>query len=347
MAKQLRFLFFGLMIVALAIFACFNIWQSFSAGQFHTGVTNDSVEMKNVDNSHELLVKQTQQRTWELIMSRLKKINNTNKYRSQPYDHGTSSLSKVTSLVTSAPLQKSPVSLPFVHPLAPDAVRRWNPASTRRLTLSDVAVINVTGADCSALFRGDKDEARKAKQFQDTHSKEITPPMKFIQWTSNCTQYVAERHYATWPVNTEEAEFSIAFSILMFKHVEQFERLLRAIYRPQNLYCVHVDNKSSPEIHVAVNAIARCFENVFVLQRSFAVSWGTFSVLQPELACMRRLLRRSKKWKYFINLTGQELPLKTNWQIVQILKAFNGSNNMEGTIKRLVVCSIVSFLNHF
>ena len=39
-------------------------------------------------------------------------------------------------------------------------------------------------------------------------------------------------------------------------------------------------------------------------------------------------------FRYFINLTGQEFPLKTNGEIVEILKILNGANNMEGTIQR-------------
>ena len=44
----------------------------------------------------------------------------------------------------------------------------------------------------------------------------------------------------------------------------------------------------------------------------------------------------SRKWRYFINLTGQEFPLKTNWDIVKILKVLRGANNIEGTINRLL-----------
>ena len=44
-----------------------------------------------------------------------------------------------------------------------------------------------------------------------------------------------------------------------------------------------------------------------------------------------------KKWKYFINLTGQEFPLKTNLELVRILTAYNGANDLEGTIKRWVL----------
>ena len=82
----------------------------------------------------------------------------------------------------------------------------------------------------------------------------------------------------------------------MFRDVEQTERLLRAIYRPQNVYCVHVDRKSPKVIHEAMSAIATCFDNVFVTSVSHDVQWGKFSVLEPELQCMEELWKY--KWKY-------------------------------------------------
>jgi len=75
-------------------------------------------------------------------------------------------------------------------------------------------------------------------------------------------------------LSAEEAEFPLAFSIVMYRDVEQTERLLRAIYQPQNLYCIHVDTKSSLLIHRAVAAIARCFDNVWVATHLDKVKWG-------------------------------------------------------------------------
>ena len=37
----------------------------------------------------------------------------------------------------------------------------------------------------------------------------------------------------------------------------------------------------------------------------------------------------AKSWKYYINQTGQEFPLKTNLKIVEILQAMNGANITE------------------
>ena len=41
----------------------------------------------------------------------------------------------------------------------------------------------------------------------------------------------------------EEESFPLAYSILVYKDAEQVYRLLRAIYRPNNYYCLHVDKK--------------------------------------------------------------------------------------------------------
>jgi len=355
MAKQLRLLFFGLVIVSFAVFGGLSIWHYFTNGSVNTHVSNVSTDAKSlqlsrndksnsvVESSYDLTVKQTWERTLEVIMARLRTINDNSRYRYHPVNRTLNSFGTVTSLKPDVTLSQSVTQKPRVSHFhhASHAVRRWSRSSVPRLTLADLPTVNVSAVNCNALFHGDNTELTKVRKFQNTNVKEVVPAVRFIQQASNCTMFVAERQYVVWPVNSEEAMFPIAFSVLMFKDVEQFERLLRSIYRPQNLYCIHVDNKSSPDIHTAVNVIARCFENVFVLQRSFNVHWGSFSVLEPELACMKKLLRRSKKWKYFINLTGQEFPLKTNWQIVRILKAFNGSNNMEGTFKRFVLLNYI------
>src|SRR5271163_3483880 len=113
------------------------------------------------------------------------------------------------------------------------------------------------------------------------------------------------------------------------RDVPMFERLLRVIYRPQNIYCVHVDRSSDPVVHESVRAIVNCFHNVFIPQDLIDVVYLKYSSLAADVLCMRELLKYVK-WKYFINLTGQEFPLKTNRELVRILTIFNGSNSIEG-----------------
>ena len=145
------------------------------------------------------------------------------------------------------------------------------------------------------LINGDEQEIQNATSVS---TKEIfrLKDADYAELASNCTNFVKNRGYITAPLSAAEENFPLAFSILMYKDVEQFERLLRAIYRPHNFYCVHVDSKSKHDVRRGVNAVTSCFENVFVLEKSFDVQWAYFSVVEPDLLCMKELLKH-RKWK--------------------------------------------------
>jgi len=114
------------------------------------------------------------------------------------------------------------------------------------------------------------------------------------------------------------------------------ERLLRLIYRPQNLYCIHADAKSSAAVHHAIQAIASCFGNVFVASHSVDVHWAEYSLLKAELICLRELFERPEHWYYYVNVMGREFPLRTNRELVKIFKAYNGSNDVDGSFHQYV-----------
>lgn len=186
--------------------------------------------------------------------------------------------------------------------------------------------------NCPALFLGDKQEVRNAKNYMYENPKKEVEEYDYISATSDCNFFKKTRGYITKPLSQEEAEFPIAFSILMYTGVEQVERLLRSIYMPQNFYCVHIDLKADDSTHIAMRALSRCFPNVFVASRLESVYWGHISILYAEMNCLRDLLRY--QWKYFINLSGQMFPLHSNGELVKILKMYNGANDIEGTYKR-------------
>ena len=243
-----------------------------------------------------------------------------------------------------------------------------------------------THFNCRAIFSGDKEETKRAATIAELLAadernttyysakpdtkrlvkvlrrkvkkwswefKELTTKW-YLNATKDCDWFKQTRGYITSSLTQEEEEFPLAFSMLVFKDFEMAERLLRTVYRPQNLYCIHVDSKADPEFYTAFQSLASCFPgNVRMSSRRVNVTWGTFTVLEPELICMKDLWdlnnhaavhrdeanaqsvnsqdsvlqRKRKKWTYFINLTGQEFPLKTNYEIVGILKAFKGANS--------------------
>ena len=75
------------------------------------------------------------------------------------------------------------------------------------------------------------------------------------------------------------------------------------------------------------------------------VKWGDLSVITPEMNCMRDFVRYYRgRFNYFINLAGQEFPLRTNLEFVQIAKIFNGSNDIAGSVSRYNVLSFKKYL---
>ncbi|CAG5115950.1 unnamed protein product [Candidula unifasciata] len=200
-------------------------------------------------------------------------------------------------------------------------------------TLKHIASMHkVPSVNCHALFN----DSQRDIEFARNVTKNITSPISdlaYLSLTADCRAFVTSRGYILSPLTKEEEDFPLAFSMLTFKDVEMVERLLKAIYRPQNYYCIHVDKKSPDSFYQSVASIAKCFPNVFIATRRIDVQWGWFSVLEPELECMKELWRYPK-WKYFFTLTGQEFPLKTNFELVKILSVYDGANDIEGTIKR-------------
>lgn len=151
----------------------------------------------------------------------------------------------------------------------------------------------------------------------------------YMSATADCASYVESRGFITEPLSEEERNFPIAYSMVIHENIEMFERLLRAIYNPQNTYCVHVDQKSKDEFKAAVGAIISCFPNVFLATKLESVVYASWSRVQADLNCMRDLLESEVQWEYLLNTCGTDFPIKTNREMVQTLKSLQGSNSME------------------
>lgn len=168
------------------------------------------------------------------------------------------------------------------------------------------------------------------KTAMKSQPRTTTPNSYYITATSNCEKFIKDRGFPTSPMSKEEEEFPIAFTILTHTNVEQLERLLRALYRPQNIYCIHVDVKSDVEFFKAVLSLVRCFNNVFVASRLETVVYWGYSRLQADINCMNDLLKNSIQWRYLINTAAQAFPIRTIGEMVKILKIYNGANDIEG-----------------
>lgn len=184
--------------------------------------------------------------------------------------------------------------------------------------------------NCKRIINGDEKEIALADKIMKRYPKRGMSYKDILNLAKNCDDFKKKRGYILRALRKRERDFPIAYSIMIYKDIEQFERLLRAIYRPQNYYCIHVDKKSPKMFHRAVQGITGCFPNVFIASTLVDVRWGEFTILQACLICMRDLWQRYKNWKYFLNVSGQEFPLRTNNELVKILKSLNGKSMVKG-----------------
>ncbi|NXY49568.1 GCNT3 acetylglucosaminyltransferase, partial [Ceuthmochares aereus] len=187
------------------------------------------------------------------------------------------------------------------------------------------------GVNCSAIVRGDPESLQRARleSLEVARRRAALTPRHYLNLTRDCGTFKATRRFLEFPLSEEEAEFPIAYSMVIHDKIEMFERLLRSLYAPQNVYCVHVDGKSPAEFQEAVRAIAACFPNVFVASRLEEVVYASWSRLQADLNCMQDLLRSPVPWRYVLNTCGTDFPIKTNAEIVQALKVLRGRNSLE------------------
>ncbi|XP_068953624.1 beta-1,3-galactosyl-O-glycosyl-glycoprotein beta-1,6-N-acetylglucosaminyltransferase 3 [Petaurus breviceps papuanus] len=188
--------------------------------------------------------------------------------------------------------------------------------------------------NCSLITRGNPEAVAQAaliKLEKKLKRKPLTED-QYLNMTQDCAHFKASQRFIQFPLSKEEEDFPIAYSMVIHEKIENFERLLRAVYAPQNIYCIHVDEKSPKIFKEAVRAISSCFPNVFVTKKLVKVVYASWSRVQADLNCMEELLQSSVPWKYLLNTCGTDFPIKTNAEMVKSLKLLNGKNSMESEI---------------
>jgi core-2/I-Branching enzyme len=126
----------------------------------------------------------------------------------------------------------------------------------------------------------------------------------------------------------------IAYFLLVHRYPEQFKRLFKAIYDPRNHYLIHVDKSSGPALEADVRAFLSDYPNAAILKGKRAL-WGGYSLVDAELRGMAELLRMNPHWEHFINLSGQDFPLKSQDQIARFLSDNRGKEFIKSADQEL------------
>ncbi|KAJ0977409.1 hypothetical protein J5N97_012883 [Dioscorea zingiberensis] len=99
--------------------------------------------------------------------------------------------------------------------------------------------------------------------------------------------------------------------------LDQLWRTLRALYHPRNQYIVHLDLESPAEerlklaSNVADDPIFAKVGNVHVISKANMVTYRGPSMVANTLHACAILLKKSKEWDWFINLSASDYPLVT------------------------------------
>ncbi|MBK8442866.1 MAG: glycosyl transferase [Sphingobacteriales bacterium] len=147
--------------------------------------------------------------------------------------------------------------------------------------------------------------------------------------------------------NAISNQVTIAYFILVHRFPEQFKRLFKALYHPENHYLIHLDKKASIDIYDDIKDFLTDFPSTYILE-SENVVWGGYSMVQAELNGMSYLLKLNVEWDFFINLSGQDYPLKSQKVIREYLTQNKGNNFLKIADQLLVRPETMNRIeNHF
>ncbi|KAK5968801.1 Core-2/I-Branching enzyme, partial [Trichostrongylus colubriformis] len=181
--------------------------------------------------------------------------------------------------------------------------------------------------NCDGIFHNDPNFTQEAKLMQyNTYAVEKL----LLDAEDRCFAIRSLFGFDRKPVSQEERDYPLAYGLIVYKNLVQTLFMLSSFYRPQNQYCIAVSGGADTMYKLLMDEVDKCFENIQVLHRP-RIDWGSFEIINSTYECLKVLSKSGTPWKYFQYLSGVDIPLKTNREMVEILKAWNDTVNTEFT----------------
>jgi hypothetical protein len=108
---------------------------------------------------------------------------------------------------------------------------------------------------------------------------------------------------------------SLAFLILAHRLPSQVARLFTALYHRDDTFVLHFDRRAPAALHTLGRELARSHPNVKVLP-SRRIIWGGPIMGEVQVEAMATALDCDLRWSHFLNLTGQDFPLKSRDEMI-------------------------------
>ncbi|VDL79775.1 unnamed protein product [Nippostrongylus brasiliensis] len=179
--------------------------------------------------------------------------------------------------------------------------------------------------NCDEILSGNQSAIQKAKLMQyNPHAVE-----KLILDADNrCLAIRSLFGFDNKPSSQAEVDYPLAYGLIVYKNLVQILFMLSSFYRPQNEYCIAVSGAAEPMLKLILAEVDSCFDNIRVLNRP-RIDWGSFEIINSTFACLEVLSTVETPWKYYQYLSGVDIPLKTNLEMVEIFKKWNNTVNNE------------------
>ncbi|CAJ0572384.1 unnamed protein product, partial [Mesorhabditis spiculigera] len=179
--------------------------------------------------------------------------------------------------------------------------------------------------DCDGLFEGDQHALAFYKDWAYDHHYHTGI---LLDADDRCAAFKTQFHFQERPLSREEADFPLAYGLVVYKNIMQVLHMLSAFYQPQNLYCIAMDGHSNETFKALMRNVGGCFSNIHIIEIP-RIGWGEYGIVTAVWSCLKYAAASQNQWKYYQYLSGVDVPLKTNLEMVRIFKALNGSMNME------------------
>lgn len=103
--------------------------------------------------------------------------------------------------------------------------------------------------NCGLLFKNNPSEQEKVNLLLTRNRLKnefpVFPPEIASSMLQNCDSFKKVRNYALESGSKKEKNFPLAYVITAHRDFEHVERLLRSLYQPQNVFCIHLDDNAS------------------------------------------------------------------------------------------------------
>uniref|UniRef100_A0A0K0EJJ6 Glyco_tran_10_N domain-containing protein n=2 Tax=Strongyloides stercoralis TaxID=6248 RepID=A0A0K0EJJ6_STRER len=147
-----------------------------------------------------------------------------------------------------------------------------------------------------------------------------------LGFSTSCAHIKSRGYYPDKPLTEEEANFPLAFSINVYTDYLKLEQQFAIMYAPQNHYCYGIDKKSDPIFKTKVYSLAKCFPNIYIVKNEKNLDHSGVNGNLYNYECMKLL--NDKNYKYLFLLQNDDAPLKTDLELVKILKIYNSTIDM-------------------